>query len=228
MTHDWFSHLQEGENDRSLPLQSAGCAFDSDEAAAEVGCRRGDQIEPALVADASAPARFSHQDRTYLKRAPRTCANSVTAWWDASQIYGHDEVSRRRVKRDPDDPARLQMRPIADADGDYLPFFETGDPIHPAWSGQEAAAFPDNWTLGMSFYHNVFAREHNAFVDAFRAQAGSHPAADSGLRDPDRPGLVISNRDVTDDELFEAARLVVAAEIAKIHTIEWTTQLLYD
>jgi hypothetical protein len=24
------------------------------------------------------------------------------------------------------------------------------------------------------------------------------------------------------------ARLVVAAEIAKIHTIEWTTQLLYD
>jgi hypothetical protein len=228
MTHDWFSHLQEGENDRSLPLQSAGCAFDSDEAAAEVGCRRGDQIEPALVADASAPARFSHQDRTYLKRAPRTFANSVTAWWDASQIYGHDEVSRRRVKRDPDDPARLQMRPIADADGDYLPFFETGDPIHPAWSGQEAAAFPDNWTLGMSFYHNVFAREHNAFVDAFRAQAGSHPAADSGLRDPDRPGLVISNRDVTDDELFEAARLVVAAEIAKIHTIEWTTQLLYD
>ncbi len=30
------------------------------------------------------------------------------------------------------------------------------------------------------------------------------------------------------DELFEVARLVVAAEIAKIHTIEWTTQLLYD
>jgi hypothetical protein len=33
---------------------------------------------------------------------------------------------------------------------------------------------------------------------------------------------------VAADELFEAARLVVAAEIAKIHTIEWTTQLLYD
>jgi hypothetical protein len=28
--------------------------------------------------------------------------------------------------------------------------------------------------------------------------------------------------------LFEIARLVVAAEIAKIHTIEWTTQLLYN
>src|SRR6202034_2121660 len=28
--------------------------------------------------------------------------------------------------------------------------------------------------------------------------------------------------------LFTAARLVVSATIAKIHTIEWTTQLLYD
>src|SRR5262249_36885003 len=28
--------------------------------------------------------------------------------------------------------------------------------------------------------------------------------------------------------LFEIARLVIAAEIAKIHTIEWTAQLLYD
>ena len=34
--------------------------------------------------------------------------------------------------------------------------------------------------------------------------------------------------DVSADELFEIARLVVSAEIAKIHTIEWTTQLLYD
>jgi hypothetical protein len=33
---------------------------------------------------------------------------------------------------------------------------------------------------------------------------------------------------VTNDELFEIARLIVAAEIAKIHTIEWTPQLLYD
>lgn len=48
------------------------------------------------------------------------------------------------------------------------------------------------------------------------------------MRRPDTPALVIRYRDVTDDELFEAARLVVSAEIAKVHTIEWTTQLLYD
>jgi hypothetical protein len=39
---------------------------------------------------------------------------------------------------------------------------------------------------------------------------------------------VIRYADVTPDELFEVARLVIAAEIAKIHTIEWTTQLLYN
>ena len=39
---------------------------------------------------------------------------------------------------------------------------------------------------------------------------------------------LIRYRDVTPDQLFEIARLVVAAEIAKIHTTEWTPQLLYN
>ena len=103
---------------------------------------------------------------------------------------------------------------------------------NPAWAGQEAVAFPDNWTIGLSFYHNVFAREHNLFVDTFRARAAQSPNADSGLRDPANPDSVITYKDVIEDqdldELYEAARLVVSAEIAKIHTIEWTTQLLYD
>src|SRR5262249_14694121 len=47
-------------------------------------------------------------------------------------------------------------------------------------------------------------------------------------RDPARPDEAIRYRDVSADELFEATRLVIAAEIAKIHTIEWTPQLLYD
>ncbi len=44
------------------------------------------------------------------------------------------------------------------------------------------------------------------------------------------PGPIRSSATATSraDELFEVARLVIAAEIAKIHTIEWTTQLLYD
>ena len=75
----------------------------------------------------------------------------------------------------------------------------------------------------MSFYHNVFAREHNLFVDAFRAQAARdarrrlRPAQSRAARP--RSSATATSRA---DELFEVARLVVAAEIAKIHTIEWT------
>ena len=42
------------------------------------------------------------------------------------------------------------------------------------------------------------------------------------------PAAPITYAEVSDEELYQAARLVVSAEIAKIHTIEWTTQLLYD
>ncbi|HEX6973477.1 MAG TPA: peroxidase family protein, partial [Vicinamibacterales bacterium] len=136
-------------------------------------------------------------------------------------------------KRDPKDRARLLMVriPGRTSDGDlqgYLPLLGRDDPKLPDWEGQEATGFPDNWTVGISFFHNVFAREHNQFVAAFRQRAATTPDADCGLRDPVRPDRVIRYRDVTPDQLFEVARLVVSAEIAKIHTIEWTTQLLYN
>ena len=133
------------------------------------------------------------------------------------------------MKRDPNDPAKMLLEPMPGAKGPgYLPVFQAGDPIQPQWAGQESVAFPDNWSIGLSFYHNLFAREHNSFVDEFRKETAKNPTADSGLRNPSDPKRAIRNKDVTPDELFEAARLVVAAEIAKIHTTEWTPQLLYD
>jgi len=222
MTHDWFSHMSEGHNDDTHWME-VGC---SSEAAQSLGCRPGDRIDRGYVAEDSSPATFTQDGKQYLSRAPKTFRNNNTAWWDASQLYGYDAVSRQRVKRDPDDRARFLLT-STDGKG-TLPTFAAGDPVNPQWTGQEAAAFADNWTIGLSFLHNVFVREHNAFVDAFEQQARKTPNADSGLRNPAQPHQVIQYRDVTPDELFEVARLVVAAEIAKIHTIEWTPQLLYD
>jgi hypothetical protein len=240
MTHDWFSHLEEGQNGRGMIAM--GCASRRDGDAerpltpaevASLGCRPDDKVDRTLLAQEGAPRNFTHGDRTYLSRAHRTTRNTNTAWWDASQIYGFSDRSLRRVKRDPRDPAKLAMSPIGARAGageqqGYLPTFAASDPIHAAWSGQESAAFPDNWSIGMSFYHNVFSREHNLFVDEFRKRATRAPDEDSGLRDPANPTQAIRYRDVTPDQLFQAARLVVSAEIAKIHTTEWTTQLLYD
>ncbi len=240
MTHDWFSHLEEGHN--QFEMMPVGCSSQlvngvatplTPEEAAKLGCRPNDRMEKAYIAVDSAPPTFSYQGKTRLTRAYKTTQNKVTAWWDASQLYGYDETSRRRVRRDPKNPAKLLLEPIAQRTkaGEkmgYLPHFRLSDPINLAWTGQEAAAFPDNWSIGMSFYHNVFAREHNLFVETFQKQAAATPEADSGLRNPARPDTVIRYKDVTPDELFEVARLVVAAEIAKIHTTEWTPQLLYD
>jgi hypothetical protein len=63
-----------------------------------------------------------------------------------------------------------------------------------------------NWWLGLALFHTAFMREHNAICERL---AGAHP-------------------DWDDDALFEHARLVNAALIAKIHTVEWTTALLAD
>ena len=240
MTHDWFSHMEEGHN--APEYMKVGCTSRlvdgvetplTPEEIARLGCRPEDAIDKGFVASSDAPPTFTHDGREYATRAPKTFRNTNTAWWDASQIYGYDETSRRRVKRDPQDSARLQLVPVdgRNAEGDrqgYLPLLEAADPKLPDWTGQEAAAFPDNWTVGMSFFHTVFTREHNQFVDEFRRRAARTPDADSGLRNPANPAQVVRYRDVTPGELFEAARLVVSAEIAKIHTIEWTTQLLYN
>ncbi|EWG99265.1 hypothetical protein Q427_25930 [Halomonas sp. BC04] len=70
--------------------------------------------------------------------------------------------------------------------------------------GIELAGTNGNWWVGLSLMHTLFAREHNAIVDRLR------------IEHPDRDG----------EWLFQKARLVNAALIAKIHTVEWTPALL--
>jgi hypothetical protein len=224
MTHDWFSHLKDGHNrevNGKPDLMPVGCRTQA------LGCRPDDQIDRAYVTEAG-KTFIDTDDKTRLAQAYKTTTNNVTAWWDASQIYGYDVSSSKRVKHDPDDYAKLLLKPapVGEKLG-YLPIFDRADTKYTRqWDDQEATAFPDNWSIGLSFFHNVFAREHNEFVKEFRNQ---NPDDYSGLRDPVNPKRGdIKYGDVTDDELFEIARLVVSAEIAKIHTTEWTTQLLYN
>ena len=78
-------------------------------------------------------------------------------------------------------------------------------PFDPS-SMRALAGVNGNWWLGLAMFHTIFMREHNAICDRL---ASAHP-------------------DWDDDALFEHARLVNAALIAKIHTVEWTTALLGD
>lgn len=76
-------------------------------------------------------------------------------------------------------------------------------PLHP--TGRiEQSGFNRNWWFGLGLMHLLFAREHNAICDMLKTH---HPLWD-------------------DCRLYNVARLVNAAILAKIHTIEWTPAIL--
>jgi hypothetical protein len=58
--------------------------------------------------------------------------------------------------------------------------------------------------LGLALLHTLFTREHNAIADALAAE----------------------HADWDDERLFQKARLVTAALMAKIHTVEWTPAII--
>ncbi|MFF0492651.1 peroxidase family protein [Nocardia sp. NPDC004068] len=61
-----------------------------------------------------------------------------------------------------------------------------------------------NFWVGLALLHSLFMREHNAICDRL---ARRYP-------------------DMTDQQLYDTARLVNAALIAKIHTIDWTPAII--
>ena len=70
--------------------------------------------------------------------------------------------------------------------------------------GSEITGFNEAWWLGLSSMHTLFAREHNVLCDELRSR----------------------NPQWDDERLYQTARLIVAAMIAKIHTVEWTPAIL--
>jgi hypothetical protein len=76
-------------------------------------------------------------------------------------------------------------------------------PVDPD-TGVHMGGFTDNWWIGLAMLHTLFTLEHNHICDLLAAQ---HPRW-------------------TDQELFEKAKLINAALMAKIHTVEWTPAIV--
>ena len=74
------------------------------------------------------------------------------------------------------------------------------DPV----TGREITGFTENGWVGLSLLHALFALEHNAICDTLKKH---NPLWD-------------------DERLFQQARLVNAALLAKIHTVEWSSAIL--
>ena len=71
-------------------------------------------------------------------------------------------------------------------------------------AGIEEVGFKDNWWIGLSLLHHLFVKEHNAIAQA----------------------LAEKYSDLDDQRLYDIARLINAAVMAKIHTVEWTPAIL--
>lgn len=77
-------------------------------------------------------------------------------------------------------------------------------PEDPSFPGVDLTGFNHNYNPYLSFLHWIFAKEHNAIVDYMQA---FHP-------------------DWDEETLFQSARKTNCAQIARIHTVEWTEDLL--
>jgi hypothetical protein len=76
-------------------------------------------------------------------------------------------------------------------------------PLPPGKTDGNPSEEPGFW-IGLAMLQTVFSFEHNSVCDMLR---GNYPSW-------------------TDEEIFQRARLIVAALIAKIHTVEWTPAVI--
>lgn len=72
------------------------------------------------------------------------------------------------------------------------------------FSGKPITGFSENWWVGLSMMHRLFTLEHNAIADM----------------------LVQQYPNQSDEWLYDRARLINSALMAKIHTVEWTPAIL--
>jgi Animal haem peroxidase len=150
----------------------------------------------------------TQEDPTYRKGKedpPVTFINEVTHWWDGSQIYGSDKETSDRLRSHEYGKLRLgcdstlprRTLPRDDNDKDKVDDKDKDKVI-------EDTGFVRNWWVGLSMFHTLFVREHNAICDR----------------------LLRAHPDWDDNRLFNVARLINAAVMAKIHTIEWVPAVL--
>ncbi|HEV7192978.1 MAG TPA: peroxidase family protein [Jatrophihabitantaceae bacterium] len=131
MNHGWFGHGQNSTDTFDIPL-------DADDDWTE---------QPMQV-------RRTHPDRTRIESdgSAATYINTVTHWWDGSQIYGSSEERNRELRT-----GELGKMIVED---DRLPL-EKDKKL----TGIDATGFNDNYWVGLALLHTLFVKEHNAICD---------------------------------------------------------------
>ncbi|MGW7417210.1 peroxidase family protein [Streptomyces sp. NPDC054863] len=140
--HGWANH---GDNEQAEPF-TVPLAADDDWAHCPM---RVNRTRPDPVAHSSPDA-------------PPTYENTVTHWWDGSQIYGSTEERCRSLRTGERGRLRVEEgRLPADS--------------RPGLGCLDATGFNSDYWTGLSLLHTLFAKEHNSICDLIAAQ---HPTWD--------------------------------------------------
>jgi hypothetical protein len=152
------------------------------------------------------PKRVASPHADLARDGVRARTNVVTSWWDGSQIYGSGDTDLTLPSGEIVACGQLRAPNAAGelGKGAHLDLPDGFLPVDPRTGVERSGLVNRTWHLGLSFLHTLFAREHNAIVDMLRAR---HP-------------------EMGDEDAFQTARLINAAVMAKIHTVEWTPAVL--
>ena len=157
-------------------------------------------FDPTSTGTATIPLNRSYYQ---YRNKVREQVNDITAFIDASQVYGSDSTRANALKK-PDGSG--DMNTTNSVHGDLLPYNESNEKnapnMEPTWF--LAGDIRANEQATLTAIHTLFVREHNHWAQFFREQ---HPEA-------------------TGEETYQHARMIVSAEIQQITYSEFLPILL--
>jgi len=213
MNHDWLSH---GRNEESSPHSVKGAPEDT---------KMVERTQENTVDSSNYKPSFG-----------KTSLNRVTHWWDGSQIYGSNQSTQDTLRTF----SRGEMRLTNRGSGKYrLPIDKNLDIRQNKQNfGYELAGFRENWWVGLSMLHLLFVKEHNSIAKMlmknYVTKEGNVWVFDERTRferlkekrKTEKTVKVFKNEKDLDEHIFQVARLINVAVMAKIHTVEWTPAIL--
>lgn len=173
----------------------------------------------------------------YSDKYSKVTLNHVTHWWDASQIYGSSLEEQKSLRAGY--AGKMKIEKVNNRE--LLPKNNQLNPRNNRQNqGYELTGFRDNWWLGLSLLHTLFVKEHNKIAEMlFKNHVAAtknpeiyrwYPDGKRKLRGKqgwaNEKSFVVFNVPQLDEHIFQTARLINSAVLAKIHTVEWTPAIL--
>lgn len=200
MNHDWLTHGKNAEKNPHQVPNPAGGTIEVDR------------------------TRVNTLDRSMYKPEFGTVTtNEVTHWWDGSQVYGSNQEEQnalRSFKLGKMATVMVNGRELLPAEANFNAANNRQN------RGRELTGLRDNMWVGLSMLHHLFVKEHNAIADMLYKKQVTKNADGTYTWKNGRKITKIFTAKELDDHIFGTARLINAAVMAKIHTVEWTPAIL--